>query len=132
MYEFLKLFFDICLFKKGPQDIPVSKSLLYILIPIYAGISFLILILSTDVVNSVLQIIVEVVLVLSATKVILFLAKKPYRFQQTASALIATDTIISFFAIPVMATLIGQGSVLAFIAIVFFNDLAWVNIWLYF
>jgi len=119
MYEFLKLFFDICLFKKGPQDIPVSNSLLYILIPIYAGISFLILILSADVVNSILQIIVEIALILGATKVILFIANKPYRFQQTASALIATDTIINFFAVPVMGSLVGQGSGLAFISIVF-------------
>jgi len=118
MYDLIKLFFDICLLKKGPQDMPVSNGLLFLLIPIYAGISFLILILSTDVVNAVLQIFVEVTLVLGSTKIILYLASKASRYQQTVSALIATDTIISFFAIPVMATLVGQESALALIVIV--------------
>ncbi len=117
MYELIKLFFDICLFKKGPQDMPDSNGLLFLLIPIYAGVSFLILILSIDAIHAVLQIFVEIALVLGSTKVILYLASKTSRYQQTASALIATDTIISFFAIPVMATLIGQGSGLALIAI---------------
>jgi len=117
MYSLLTLFFDICLFKKGPQDVPVSKGLLFLLIPIYACVSFLILILSTDVFNAILQIIVEITFVLVSAKVILFLANKSDRYQQTASALIATDSVISFAAIPVMATLINQGSANSIIAI---------------
>jgi len=117
MYSLLTLFFDICRFKKGPQDVPVSKWLLFLLIPIYACVSFLILILSTDVFNAILQIIVEITFVLVSAKVILFLANKSDRYQQTASALIATDSVISFAAIPVMATFINQGSANSIIAI---------------
>jgi len=117
MYSLLTLFFDICLFKKGPQDVPVSKWLLFLLIPIYAGISFLILILTSDVINAILQIIVEITFVLVSAKVVLFVANKSDRYQQTANALIATDSIISFAAIPVMATLINQGSANSYTAI---------------
>ena len=118
MYELLKLFFDICLFKKGPQDIPASNVLLRLLIPIYASVSFLMLILNSGGLNAAMQVLVEVMLILGATWIILFIARKPARYQQTASALMATDALISFFALPAMATLVGQGSGLAFLAII--------------
>ena len=118
MYEFLKLFFDICLFKKGPQDIPASNVLLRLLIPFYASVSFLLLILNSDGLNAAMQVLVEIMLILGSTWIILFIARKPARFQQTASALMATDALISFFALPAMATLVGQGAGLAFLAII--------------
>lgn len=118
MYQLILLFFDICLFKKGPQDIPVSAGLLFFLIPIYAGVSFLILLLNTDTNSAILQICIEIALVLGFSKVILYFANKPERYLQTACALVATDTLISFFALPVMATLIGQGSAVSFFSII--------------
>ena len=118
MYELLKLFFEICLFKKGPQDIPASNVLLRLLIPIYASVSFLMLILNSDGLNAAMQVLVEVMLILGSTWIILFIASKTARYQQTASALMATDALISFFALPAMATLVGQGTGLAFIAII--------------
>lgn len=118
MYEFLKLFFDICLFKKGPQDIPASNVLLRLLIPFYASVSFLLLILNSNGLNAAMQVLVEIMLILGSTWIILFIARKPARYQQTASALMATDALISFFALPAMATLVGQGAGLAFLAII--------------
>lgn len=118
MYLLLKLFFDICLLQKGPEDIPVSTGLLFLLIPVYAVISFLILILSIDSSSAILQVGVEIALLLLSCKVILVVANKPERYQQTASALIGTDTLISFFALPAMASLIGQGTALPFFSVV--------------
>jgi len=118
MYPLLKLFFDICLLQKGPQDIPTSPGLLALLIPTYAGISFLILILSTDPATAILQVFAEIFLVLTSCKIILYLAKKNERYQQSASALLATDSLISLAALPAMASLIGQGSALAFFSVV--------------
>lgn len=118
MYELLKLFFDICRFKKGPQDIPDSKLLLHFLILVYASTHFLILTLSSDGLSVASQVIVEIILVLGMSWIILYVVKKPVRFQQTTNALLGTDALISFFTLPVMATLIGQGSALAFIALV--------------
>lgn len=118
MYELLKLFFDISLFKKGPQDIPDSNWLLRLLIVINIFISFLIIILSSNIVDTVLQVLLGVLLILGSSWIILYVAKKLHRYLQTACALIGTDTLISFFALPAMATLIGQGTLIAFIAIV--------------
>ena len=126
MYELIKLFFSICLLNRGPQDIPVSNWLLRLLIIVYACVSFLILFLSSDVFNAVLQVVVEVVLILSITWMILFYAKKSPRFQQTVSALMATDALISLFALPAMATLIGQGTAVAFFVIIFLMVWHWL------
>jgi len=126
MYAFLKLFFGICLLKKGPQDIPVSSCLLFLLIPIYAIISFLILALSTDTFNALVQIFVEILLVLGFSKVILYFARKPERYLQTTCALMATDTLISLFAFPAMVSLVGQNSALAFFSIMLLMFWHWI------
>ncbi|MCF6250310.1 MAG: hypothetical protein L3J75_03425 [Methylococcaceae bacterium] len=126
MYELIKLFFSICLLKKGPQDIPASIWLLRLLIIVYVCVNFLILIISTDVFNAVLQVFVEVLLILGLTWMILFFASKLARFQQTVSALMATDALISFLALPAMATLVGQGTAMAFFAIVLLMLWQWL------
>ncbi len=119
MYELLKLFFNICLFKKGPQDIPGTSMVLGLITPAYIIINFLILRLSSDISNTLLQVLVEIILILVLSWMILFFSKKMPRFSQTASALVGTDTVISFFALPAMATLLGQGGGLAFFILVF-------------
>lgn len=126
MYELLTLFFDICLLKKGPQDIPFSKWLFHFLIILYTSISFINLYLSGDPFLSSVQVTVDLMLILSITWVILFVANKLARYQQTMNALLATATIISFFSLPAMATLIGQGNVLSLVAMIFFMLWHWV------
>lgn len=126
MYEFIKLFFSICLLQKGPQDIPASTGLQRMLLLVYACVSLLILFLSSDGFNAVLQVLVEISLILALTWVILFFVNKLARYIQTTSALLATDAVISFFALPAMATLIGQGSEMAFVTIVLLMIWHWL------
>lgn len=126
MYELITLFFDICLFKKGPKDIPVSKGLLYFLTLIYAAVSFLLTVISSDTGNAVLQVIVEILLILGFCWALLFISKRSTRYLQTSCALMATDTIISFFAIPAIATLATQGAGLAFLVIMLLMIWHWL------
>jgi len=118
MYELLKLTFDICLFKKGPQDMPASYLLMKLLIVAYIGTSVLILALSVDLLNAVLQALTEVSLMLGLSWLILFFSSRSARFLQATNALIATDTLISLFALPAMATLVSQQSGLAFFSMI--------------
>ncbi len=48
MYDIIKLLFDICLFKKGPQDVPYSVWLLRILVAIYVSVTALMLSIHFD------------------------------------------------------------------------------------
>ena len=59
MFEIIKLLFDICLFKKGPQDLPPSVWLLRRLVVVDVIVSFLMLSIHTDWLNSLLQAIVR-------------------------------------------------------------------------
>jgi len=105
MYAYLTLLFNICLFKKGPQDIPQSSLLFRFSIIGFAIISYLLIQLSVDSFNALLQASAELSIIISFTGLLLTITNKLNRFLQTASALIGTDALISLFAMPVIATL---------------------------
>jgi hypothetical protein len=110
MFEIIKLLFDICLFKKGPQDLPYSVWLLRLLLVVYVSIRVLMLSIHFDWLDVLLQVIVDIFLVAGFVWVMLYLARKLGRFCQVLSALLGTDALISFFALPGMATMeLGQG-----------------------
>lgn len=116
MFEILKLLFDICLFKKGPQDVPFSLWLLRALIIVDVGVSYLMVSIHADWFASLLQAIVSAVLVIGFSWLMLYLTQKRERFCQTTSAFLGTDALISFIALPGMASMIaGRVAVLAFI-----------------
>ena len=110
MNQILKLFFDICRLKKGPQDFPASDWLFRLLIIVCAVVDFSILILSFNVFSALLQTFVEIILILGLAWVILYVAKRQARYQQTVSALLATDALISFMAFPAIAVLLNDES----------------------
>jgi hypothetical protein len=56
----------------------------------------------------------------------LFLVGKPVRYQQTTSALIGTDCVVTLASLPAMATLIGQGQPFAYFIIVVLMLWHWV------
>lgn len=126
MYELIRLYYEIAIFSKGPQDVPVSRWLLRIMTLVYLVINFLVVMLSVDAYGAILQVIVEVLLVFGFAWGVLILAGKPERFQQTTCAMLGTDALISLIALPAMATLMGQGSVLAFFAVVGFILWHWL------
>ena len=116
MIEIIKLLFDICLFKKGPQDLPLSVGLLRGLVIIDAAVSFLMVSIHTNWVVSLLQAATSALLVVGFSGFMLYVARKWGRFVQTTMALLGTDAMISFFALPGVASMmIGTGALLAFI-----------------
>ncbi len=126
MYQLLKLFYDICLLKKGPQDIPASNWLFRVVLIVCIFVDFLVLILSTDLFSAILQTFVEIVLTLGLTWVILYTVKKQFRFEQTVCALMATDILISLLALPAIAILVNGGAGSIFIVIILLMIWHWV------
>jgi hypothetical protein len=105
MFDIIKLVFDICLFKKGPQDLPYSAWLLRLLLVVYVCIRVLMLSIHFDWLNVLLQVFVDLLLVTGFVWIILYLARKLGRFYQVLSAVLGTDAMISFFALPGMASM---------------------------
>lgn len=116
MYNLVKLLFDICLFKKGPRDIPYSVGLLRLLLLIYASVRFLMLAIHTDRLSALLQILVEIGLIVGFSWLMLYLNRKRVRFYQVTCALLGTDTLINFLALPGILTLeTGRGGWFVFV-----------------
>jgi hypothetical protein len=116
MFEIIKLLFDICLFKKGPQDLPPSIWLLRMLVVVDVIVSFFMVSIRNDWVVSLLQAIASVLLIVGFSGIMLYLTRKRERFYQATGALLGVDALISFFALPAMASMmIGRGALLAFI-----------------
>ena len=116
MFDIIKLVFDICLFKKGPQDLPYSKWLLQLFLVVYVSIRVLMLSIHFTWLNVLLQVIVEIVLVAGFIWMMLSVARKQGRFYQVVCAVLGTDALISFFALPGIATMeTGQGGLLVFL-----------------
>ena len=116
MFEILKLLFNICLFRQGPQDLPNSVWLLRVLLVTYVSVRVLMLSIHYGWLDVLLQVIVDVILVAGFVGIMLYLAGKLGRFYQALSAVLGTDALISFFALPGMATMeTGQGGLLVFL-----------------
>ena len=117
MYAYLNLLFNICLFRKAPQDIPHSRLVLRLSILGYAAVSYLLIHVSTDRLNALLQVAAEIILIIGFAALILSLANKSSRFVQTTSTLLGTDALISTFAMPIIAMLsLDSSNILAFFA----------------
>lgn len=127
MYDYLLLIFNICLLKKGPQDIPHSSLILRLSILAYALVSFLLLQISTDSFQALLQIAVEIMITVGFVALMLGIARKTYRFVQTASSLLGTDALMSAFAMPIIGTLsVDSNNILAFFAILALMIWHWI------
>lgn len=93
-------FFDICRFRKNPQDLPKSNELLFLSITGYMLASALLAMLSEQLVNATLAGVVEALLVMLFTYGLLQIVNKTERWSQTVTALSGTGIIISLIAFP--------------------------------
>ncbi|MGD0960618.1 MAG: hypothetical protein ABSB19_12500 [Methylomonas sp.] len=100
MFPFIVLFFQIAIFRKGPQDVPPSGLLLNIVVVIFVCVHILILSLNQVWPIALLQTAVEFLLIVVFSWPLLYFSGKLARFPQTFCALLGVDSVISFFAVP--------------------------------
>jgi len=112
MFEIIKLLFDICLFRKGPQHLPYSSWLLGITIVIYAIVNFLMINITVGRLHTLAIVVSGILLAVGFSWTILYFGHKLGRFYQTACALLGTDALISLFAVPGVASMVTGGMTL--------------------
>jgi hypothetical protein len=110
MRALFDLFLDICLFRKGPQDVPVSAMLLKVCVLAYALSGFVVLRLSTPTSIAIPQILLDVALLTGLLHLTLSLRRHPQRFGQTLSALTGVGVLMALLALPLMIWIVQQGS----------------------
>jgi hypothetical protein len=85
---------------------------------IYMTVRVLMLSMHFDSLGVLMQIAVDLVLVFGCVWLMLYLARKLGRFCQVLSAVLGTDALISFFAIPGIATMeLGHGGLAVFLLV---------------
>ena len=98
----IKLFIDICLFKRGPQDVPASHILMGLAVVVYLIVGISLLGLEGLRAEAMLQALVELAILLGFVWANLKFMGLPNRFLQTSIAMLGSDALISSLAIPLV------------------------------
>ena len=95
MLHFLKAFLDIVLWRRGPQDLPQSRLLLWLTAAAYVAVSIVQLTLLEEPASAWLVFVVlDPVLLTTGVYLLLQLFGKPDRFLQTATAVLGTGVVL--------------------------------------
>ena len=95
-----RMFFDICCFRKGPQDLPMSRDILVLTLLVYGFASFLLALPTQSIEIAILSGLIDILLLIILCYILLYLWRKPERWQQATMALSGTGIVFSSAAIP--------------------------------
>ncbi|MGH8498363.1 MAG: hypothetical protein ACRERV_06110 [Methylococcales bacterium] len=96
----MKKFLDICLFRLGPQDLPASAFLFGLVLCLNGIVGLVILSIEAPLLTAIAEFLVSLGLLVGFIWILLALDGKTLRFQQTLTALLGTDIVISLAALP--------------------------------
>ena len=102
MLLLIRAWFDICLFRKGPEDLPASGFLCGLSLACYVLVSFLVASASSGIVAGVQLAALDVVMLIVFVSVLLYLQTKTERLGQTLSAMAGSGSLMGLFAVPLV------------------------------
>lgn len=118
IHTLVRPFVEICILRKGPQDLPASGMLLGISVCAHTLTSIVLSVVTLNGWRAILAGITDTLLVLFLTGTLLYAHRQKTRLLQTLTAMTGTGAIITLVAIPIFAWLYsiersGGGSPLA-------------------
>ena len=128
MGALLDLFLDICLLRKGPQDVPASPILLKWTLAAYGLASLLVQVVSVSPLTALFQAFLDLGLLVGLTYIVLQMVGFPARFTQTLTALAGTGALFGFAILPVTIWMnqdLGGGTPAGVPALLFLGWLIW-------
>ena len=128
MSRLITIWFDICLLRAGPQDLPVSQVLLWLSAGAYVLVSFLLSVSGYPPGEALQVALVDLGLLIAFAAVLLTLWGKIERLNQTLTALAGCGTLLGLIALPLVQVLFaGQeaGQVPPFIILLWFLLYGW-------
>jgi hypothetical protein len=102
MLQFIRAWFDICLLRTGPQDLPSSEFFLGLSLCCYTLVSLLVALPSSAGMDAVLLAAVDVGMLVAFVTSVLYLQSKTERIKQTLSALAGSGSLMGLFALPLV------------------------------
>ena len=117
----IRLFLDIALFGKGPQDLPESRLLLFLVVLANLAVGIALSAMQSGWVEGALQSAVGVALLAAFLGTALYLSSKLPRFLQSATAALGCDTLIGAIAVPLLVwiRLVPEGAGVASLPLMF-------------
>ena len=106
MKQIFNIFFDICLLRAGPQDIPYTRYLLFALLGFHVLIGILLGALSFSIPSAIAYGVTNMLILVVLLRAILMVKKLEARFNQTLSAMAGTDVIVGLIAWPINSWMI--------------------------
>lgn len=100
MIAIFNLFLDICLLRKGPQDVPASMALVKMCLLVYGLSGLLVLLTTAPAQVALLQILLDMGLLGGLLYLGLTLIRRRKRFGQTLSALTGTGSLMGLLTLP--------------------------------
>ena len=95
----IKLFLDICLFRKGPQDVPAYTVLFWFALLAFFLVGLIEAFFTGQWLEAMYKSLLEGTILLAFVWISLMVSGKPNRLLQTAIAALGTDAFISSFGI---------------------------------
>ena len=92
--QIIMLFWDLCLFRKGPQDVPHHLNLLALFLCLDVVLEFAYLAI-IDNASFIVHFMVRIALLLFLSWLVLLIAKKTDRWLQTVTAIIGVDVLLN-------------------------------------
>jgi len=96
-----RAYFDLCLFRRRPQDLPASQWLMGITLAVYAAAGMALLPFELGPRSALLAALTDLLLLWGGTLLLLQLFRHPRRSTQTITALAGAGVIITILALPV-------------------------------
>ncbi len=128
MRSLFDLFLDICLLRRGPQDVPASWALLKLSLVAYGLTSLLVQLVSVQPSTALLQALLDVGLLAGLTYAVLRALGHSMRFTQTLTALAGAGALLGLVILPVVIWMdreSASGSEPGLPVLVFFAWLIW-------
>ena len=99
MLELVRAFVDICLFRRGPQDLPASRFLLYSTLGTYVASGFVLHVGRYPATTAALVSLTDAALLVVLTVSLLYLTGLASRVQQTLAALAGAGTVLAMLTL---------------------------------
>lgn len=112
MQQFLKVFLEIVLWRRGPQDLPASNMLVWLTLTAYVAVSALqLVLLDESLATWFFFLVVDPLLLMATIWLVLKLYGKTARFEQTVSAVLGTGALLGVIVyLPLQLFLISRGA----------------------
>ncbi|HHJ80432.1 MAG TPA: hypothetical protein ENJ65_02240 [Candidatus Tenderia electrophaga] len=115
MKKVIEVFWQICLLKRAPQELPASSFLLLVSVLAYGMAGFLMGVMNMPAGQAFISSVLDIALVGSMTQLLLWIKDMGPRFQQAFTALMGSGAILGFLALPVLFLQMQMGDQPAFI-----------------